>query len=64
MVVSRVPRVKAARIATSTRIPESTKCAGIRLRGFEGGGGIGGVSGIRVASTGPPHHVEKYTCSG
>jgi hypothetical protein len=46
------------------RIPESTKCAGIRLRGFEGGGGIGGVSGIRVASTGPPHHVEKYTCSG
>ena len=58
--------MKAVRIATSTRIPESTKCAGIRLRGFEGGGGIGGVSGSprRVHRNPSPRgevHMQRMT---
>jgi hypothetical protein len=55
--------VKAVVIATSTRFPESTKCAGIRLRGSEGGVGISGVSDDHVEHTGSPHHVEKLICS-
>jgi hypothetical protein len=37
---------------------------GIRLRGSEGGGGIGDESGVAVVPTGSPHHVEKHICNG
>src|SRR5271165_5771507 len=57
LLVSRVAKVEAVGTATSIYLPDSVLCAGVRLRGFEGGGGVSSVSAV---ASNPPEPLTTW----